>query len=124
MDARVTVDPIFAAFGVPATVTKGDADPIETTVVWVPEGGMSNRWDVQDASKLEILRARPRRGAAFRQDEVDALPVGTLIEAAEYLGGPVQRWRVDELNHIEQDLIRVFVMPLGTEALMASWGKS
>lgn len=120
MDARVAVDPIFDAFGVPATVTRPGEDAIETTAVWVPAGG-TDRWGARDETNSEILRARPRKVIALRGDEIVAAPVGTIILAPEEAGGTIKTWRVDELDHIEHDLIRVFVQQMGTADLMEAW---
>lgn len=119
MDIRVTVDPIFDAFSVPATVTRPNEAPIETTAVWVPGG----RWADVDRTGVEFLRATRRRVIAFRVDEVPATPAGTLILAPEALGEEPQYWRVDEFDHLENDLTRVFVMPMKEAEYLAAWGK-
>lgn len=125
MDSRVTVDPIFAAFAVEATVTRPNEAPIETEAVWMPTSHNSQfALGEIDNHHLEIMRTVRRRVIALRVDEVPAAPVGTLIEAPEASGAPVQSWLVDEIGYVENDLLRVFVRPLDQDAHLARWGKN
>ncbi len=117
LDLRVPMAPLFDAFGVPATVTlpggsggglpllfsNGEAS-IDTSVIWLtpitedmPSGG-------------DFQRREPHRVLALRRDEVTTIPRGTVIEAAEVLGGAVQTWRVDGLERQEPDHHRVIVV--------------
>lgn len=106
-DVRVPLDPIFAAFGVPVTVTRPALDdaPIETTGVWVelPE--------MEVPLGLGFQRKEPQRVLALSRVEVPTVPRGTEILAPETLGGPVKGWRVDGLERADVDLHRVYVMP-------------
>ncbi len=109
---EVPFDPIFAAFGVPGTVTVEGADPIETTVVWitpstpdVPSGTADRGSDM----RAGFTRKEPRRVLVVRRDEVPALPRGAQIEAPERAGGTVRTWVVDGNAGHEADHIRVFV---------------
>lgn len=106
-DARVAPDPIMAAFGVSAVVTRPapDATPITTTVVWHP----TQTEDVPVGN--EFARREPRRVLAVRRDEVPTMPRGTLVVCAEESGGASETWRVDALDRYESDLIRVVVVP-------------
>lgn len=124
MEARVPVDPIFAAFGVDATVTRPQHTAIDTIAVWIPDESHGASWGVRDQADLEIERTVPRRLLCFRTDELPSAPVGTLILAPEEQGGAVKRWRVDEIGQVESDLIRVVVKPLAEADYLASWGKT
>ena len=114
-EARVGVDPIFAAFGLAAIVVRPGDDPIVTTAVWMPEGTTDGG--------VEIVRAVPRKILAFRVDEVPSAPYGTLVMAADIDGGDAKVWRVDEIGQVEADLIRVIVAPRPTTEFLESWGK-
>ncbi len=124
MEARVSVDPIFDAFGVPATVTRPNEAPIETTGVWVPDESRGHQWGVPDQSGVEIQRVVPRRLICFRTDEVPAAPYGTLVVAPEEEGGEEKRWRVDEIDSVASDLIRLIVAPMAESEYLESWGKT
>lgn len=106
-DARVAVDPIFTAFGVPATITwrpPNDDTALVTTVVW-------HSWMTEDAIPGgSVQRREVKRVMAIRLDEVPPLPRGSLCEAAEEAGGAVKRWRVDGLERLESDLARYIVV--------------
>lgn len=103
-DARVPLDPLFATFGVPATVTLAGESAIETTVVWPPPATL------EMPAPGEFSRREPQRVLALRRDEVPRVPRGTSILAPEQLGGDVQRWRVDGIDQVEVDLVRVIVV--------------
>lgn len=103
-DSRVPLDPLFATFGVPATVTPPTEAAIETTVVWPPPSTL------EMPAPGEFSRREPQRVMALRRDEVPRVPRGTSILAAEQLGGDVQRWRVDGIDQVEVDLVRVIVV--------------
>ncbi len=113
----------------PATVTRPAPNdtPIVTTAVWVPSMGTgADQFTVAeiDSHGVEIMRTVRRRVIALRVDEVPAAPVGTLILAPEALGETAQRWLVDEIGYVENDLVRVFVRPMKDNDYLASWGKS
>lgn len=103
-DARVPLDPLFATFGVPATVTPPNETAIETTVVWPPPSTL------EMPAPGEFSRREPQRVMALRRDEVPRLPRGTIVLAPETLGAEVQRWRVDGIDQVEVDLVRVIVV--------------
>lgn len=102
-DARVPLDPLFATFGVPATVTLPAETAIETTVVWPPPSTL------EMPAPGEFSRREPQRVMALRRDEVPRVPRGTIILAPEQLGAEEQRWRVEGPDQVEVDLVRVFV---------------
>lgn len=100
------MDPIFSAFGVPATVTRPDPNdtPVATTIVW-------GSWLTEDAlGGSQVQRREPKRVLSVRLDQVPTLPRGSVIEAAEVAGGTSKRWRVDGLERLETDLGRYVVV--------------
>ncbi len=106
-DARVALDPILAAFGVPATVTRPAPDdtPIETTGIWitpltleVPTGGEFQ------AAERQYVMALPRA-------DVPTVPRGTIVDAPETLGQADARWRADGVERAEYDHHRVRLVP-------------
>lgn len=93
MDARVPMAPILTAFGLPITVTRPSPDdtPVPGTGVWMPEPLEEPR-----SIGVDFQRAEPRKVLAIpRSDALPSIPRGSVIAAAELLGGPVQNWRVD-----------------------------
>lgn len=105
-DARVPMDPIFSAFGVPVTVTRPapDDDPIVTTGVWVspiPD-------DVPVG--MEFQRRERRKVLALDRDAVPTVPRGTVIVAPERDSEDAQTWRVDSLEQEDADHHRVRVV--------------
>src|SRR5450759_5471195 len=103
-DFRVPMDPIFAAFGVPVTVTRPapDDDPIETTGVWVEVA------ELEGPSGLAFQRKEPQRVLALLRSQAPTMPRGTQVLAPESLGGPVKGWRVDGLERADADHHRVY----------------
>jgi hypothetical protein len=124
MDSRVPAAPIFSAFGVPAVLTRPDEAPIDTTAVWMPEDAQNTRWGAPDETGVEILRVVPATVISFLAAEVVAVPVGSLVVAAEELGGDALQWRVTEIVRVESDLITVIVHPLRSAEYLAGWGKT
>jgi len=104
-DLRVPLDPIFATFGVPATVTRPAADPIATTGIWVPEAA------VEAFADADFGRRETRRVMAFRRDQVASLPKGTLVLAAETAGGDTKRFRVDGTERQDSETHHVYLVP-------------
>lgn len=107
-DIRVPLGPIFDAFGVPATVTRPAPDdtPIETTGVWVSPAVL----DVP--AGFDLQRADRRRLLSLRRDEVPTVPRGTVIEAPERDADDVASWRVDGIEAMDADQVRVLVVPV------------
>lgn len=98
----------FLVHGVAATVTRPSHldTPIETTLIWVTP-------ITEDApiASGRLARREPRRIAALRIDEVETVPVGTVIIAPPKDGDENQAWRVDGVDRVEADHIRVIVVP-------------
>lgn len=101
-DCRVSLDPIFAAFGVPVTVTRPAPDdtPIETVGVWIP----SDTPDVPTGS--DARRREERKVLGLQREKVPTLPRGTQVLAPELKGGTVLRWRVDTVERVDADEYR------------------
>jgi hypothetical protein len=105
-DLRVPMDPILAAFGVPATVIRPAPDdaPIETTLVWTAPF----QADVPGGSAFQ--RTDPQRFASFDATLVPLLRRDTRVQAPELLGGTVRHWRVDGIDRVEADLVVVVMV--------------
>lgn len=110
-DIRVPMDPLFEAFGVPATVTRPEPDdtPIATSVIW-------ESWPTEDAAGgFAVQRREPRRVLAMRLDQVPTVPRGTVIQAPEQAGAAIKRWKVDGFDRLETEIGRYIVIPFPDE---------
>jgi hypothetical protein len=104
--------PALAAFGLPATVTVPGEDPVTTTVIWLPPEpspveGVYLR--TQEAQRVLALPA-----AVFPVDAATrrpTIPRGTVIAAAEQVGGTVVSWGVESIKSQHADEIRLVVIP-------------
>jgi len=96
LDLRPAFAAAMEAFGVPATVTRPAPDntPVETTGVWVSS--------LEEARPVgtDFQRRDPRRVMALPRDVLSTLPRGTMVVAAEELGGVVKTWKVDGLDRV------------------------
>ncbi len=104
-DLRPPLGPIFAALGVPATVTRPVSAPIETTGIWVPMAA------VDSPEGADVGRREPQRVMAFRRDDVPTIPKGTVVLAPEVTGGPVLRFVVDGPEHADREIHQVYLTP-------------
>src|SRR5687767_5430682 len=106
-DARVPMDPIFTAFGVPATVTRPAPDemPIVTTGVW-----MHPLTETQSFGS-DIRRFDPRWVFAVRTSAVPDARKGTLVETSGPNGGAIRMWQVDGYDSTEGDHLRLILKP-------------
>lgn len=104
LDLRPSLDEPMEAFGLPAVVSVPGEDAVETSVLWLPA-------DPTDVPEGAIFgRQEPRKVLALRRDEVPSVPVGTVIEAAEILGGTTKTWTVEGPTVYEPDHVRVMVV--------------
>lgn len=107
-DARVLMDPILDAFGVPATVTRPapDATPVQTTAIW-----LAPLLEEQLPAGSDLQRREPRRVlAVMRSATLQSLKRQSLIRAPEVQDGPALLWRVDAILHVEYDQWRVAIV--------------
>lgn len=102
---EVPLGPLLDAFAVPATVTPPGAVAIETRGAWV-----TSRTESQPGFS-DFSRRAAVRVFALDRAAVPSVPKGTLILAPETDGGVVQRWRVDGVEVLEADCMRVVVVP-------------
>lgn len=95
----------MAAHGVPVTVTLANADPIETTGIWmtpIPElAPTGSRFSTRAAARILVLR----------KADVPLVPTGTVVLAAENPGGTARHWRIDGIEREEPAHTRAFVLP-------------
>jgi hypothetical protein len=96
----------FSAHGVLAVVTRPAPynDSIVTRCIWLTTEtpGVPASTDFQ--------RGDPRRVLVLRRTDVPAVPRNTVINAPEKAGDADQNWRVDGIDRIEADQIRVIVV--------------
>lgn len=104
-DLRPPLGPIFAVFGVPATVTRPASAPILTTGIWVPMAA------VDSPDGADFGRRETQRVMAFRRDDVPTIPKGTIVLAPEVTGGPVLRFVVDGPEHADREIHQVYLTP-------------
>jgi hypothetical protein len=106
-DLRPPLDPIFAAFSVPAIITPVNDAPI--TAEWV-------RVDIMTPANLRIRTAfligagevgEQRPIFAIRRDQVSTLPVNSRVEAADIDGAPVNLWNIDSVNDLDPEVFTV-----------------
>jgi hypothetical protein len=112
LDLRPAFSSMLAAFGLPAVVTRPvpDNDPITTSGIWVapiPE-------DLPVG--LTLQRQDPLKVFALPLADVPTMPRGTVIVAAETLGGTDVRWLVDGESRREFDHVRVIVVAAAEDA--------
>lgn len=101
MEARVGMEPLLAAFGVPVTVTLPGEPAIETTGVWLSPGVV----DVPGG--LDAGRREPLRVMALSRSAVGTVPERTEILAPELSGGSAVLWHVDTVDNQDFDCVRV-----------------
>lgn len=104
----LTLDLSLTWHGVDVVVTRPSPDdvPISTRGIWLT----TLTEDVPSGPTLQ--RREPTRTMALSRAIVSSVPRGTLIEAPEKSGDPVQTWRVDTIERLEADHVRVVVMPV------------
>lgn len=92
------------AHGVSAVVRLADDDPITTTGIWIAP--------VTDGAPVggTFSRQEPRRILALRRSAVPSCPKGTLIVAPPQDGDEDMGWKVDGVDRVEPDHIRVIVV--------------
>lgn len=105
MDARPQLDAALGAFGLPATVTVPDGAPVETTAFWL--GPLS----AEAPPGATAPRVERHRVLVLPLADVPDVPRETLIEMAEYDGGPILAWLVDSTASADVDCRRVLVLP-------------
>lgn len=105
-DLRPPFAAALRAFGVAATVTLPDGDPVETRVLWQPP--VTEEYPTGSDHR----RATPRRRMSIGADDVPNVPRGTIINAAEVRGRAAADWKVDETERVDNDHHRVVVLPV------------
>jgi hypothetical protein len=106
----LALDLNLSAHGVDVTVTRPAPDDtaIATRGIWLTT-------ETVDVPAGEFSRREPRRVMALRRANVPTVPRGTLIEAPEKSGDAVTVWRVDGIDRLEADHVRVIVLPVGDD---------
>lgn len=95
----------FDVIGVPAVVTLPDYTVIHTSAIWLEPILL----DVPTGNDLQ--RREVRRVVALTKTDVPAVPRGTRLTGAEREGGPVQDWKVDEIDASDPVHVRVILVP-------------
>lgn len=101
----LVLDLNFDAHGVAATVTAPEGEAIATTGIWLDPIPVD-----QPVGRAYSTR-EPRRVMALRRDEVSEVPLGTIIAAAEKIGGVSRNWQIDGIESTLPDHFRVMVVP-------------
>ena len=103
----------FSAFSVPATVTRPfpDDTPIMTTAIWCTPGNSTQVFMDSGPASFDMQRREKHRVVALMVADVQTVPRGTRIDAAESNGGPVQAWRVDGTEYADAFHRRLNVVP-------------
>jgi hypothetical protein len=111
-DLRPVIGPALAAFGLDATVTVPGGEPVATTAIWLsPVAVFVDGVLVRTSSAVRGL-SLPRADIPGATEPDFELPQGTAIDAAEYGGGAVRSWSVENtLPGALPDEIRVGVIP-------------
>lgn len=107
LDLRPGVDEALEAFGVPAVVTRPapDTAPISTTAIWLPP--------LEESQPVgsDWIKEDPRRRLALPRRDVPQANNGTVITAAETLGGATRTWRKDgDERSIDAEWLHVLVV--------------
>jgi hypothetical protein len=91
----LALDLTSSAHGVVATVTRPAPDqaPIITRGVWI-----TTPLEEPRAFGTDFARREPRRVFALSKATVPTLPRGTVMVAADRVGGSLKVWRVDGLD--------------------------
>ena len=95
----------FALYGVTATLTPPSGVPLTATGIWLP--------DLVDQLPVghDLQRRESRRVMAFRRSEVaDVPPRGSVVEAAEYGASAARTWKVDGLELVTAEQVRVLLV--------------
>lgn len=105
-DSRPSLAPAFAAFGVDVIIPQAPPTGSLLTVRAIP---LSYRQE-NVLPGTSIAEPGQRMVLAFQRADLDALPRGTLIEAPEISGGTVYTWRVDSVELINAEEVRLIVV--------------
>jgi hypothetical protein len=112
-DLRPPLGPIFAALGVPATVTRPAPDnaPIETTGVWISPDTM------EFPVGTDFQRKERQYLIAFMRREVPTVPRASVVVAPKVLDGPRFQWLADGVARADDpDMHYVIVVPATEES--------
>lgn len=109
----IPLEELFAAFGLPATVTSPRAErAVETTIIWLPPDVVSP--SERDRESI-FARSQTIREMVLRRSEVTDIPIvpnQTVIQAPELPDGDEEEWMVESVTRTEADMIRVIVAPV------------
>lgn len=103
-DLRPGLAAALRAFGAAASVTLPGAEPVTTTVIWLPPMAV-------ETPGVLGQTAHPQAICALLKSDVPSAPRGTLIEAPVAEGGDNTSWIVEAVLGELHDEIRVLVIP-------------
>lgn len=91
----LALDLTSSAHGVVATVTRPAPDqaPVVTRGVWI-----TTPLEEPRSYGTDFQRREPRRVLALPKATVPTLPRGSIVVAADVVGGSIKVWRVDGLD--------------------------
>ena len=114
-DVRPSLAPALVTFGLPATVTVPGEAPAATTAIWLPPVSV-------ETPGVLVASDRPQRVLALPLADLSSLTAdaiaeslrGTVIQVADFSGGPTHAWTVEAIVGLSVDEIRVVVIPGAT----------
>ena len=104
-DLRPPIASALGAFGVDAMVTPPGEAAVATQAIWLAPR------TVEVPVGSDHQRTESRRVLSIPISDVPAVPMGTIISAAESEGQAAQNWKVDASEHLDYDHHRVVVVP-------------
>jgi hypothetical protein len=102
---RLALDASMFAHGVDATVTVPSGAPIVTRAIW--QAGLEEAMPVG----RDFQRRDPRRILALPLADVPDVPRGTVIVAPLPGTATTRTWKVENVERLEAEQIRVIVAP-------------
>jgi hypothetical protein len=105
-DLRPSIDAALGAFALDAVVTPPDQEAVETVAFWLPPT------TIQPPTGSEFRRAELRRVLVLPLVGLPEVPRGTVVAVAEFDGGDVREWKIDEAERLDFDHYRAVVVPV------------
>lgn len=106
MEARVPMDALLSAFGVPATLTPVGGSPVSVTAIWAGSPSFD-----ENPVGHEFNRRQPRKVISIaKSSTVLSIPRGSVIVTSEKEGGEPVTWQVDNTELEDADHFRLLVI--------------
>lgn len=107
IDTRPDFGDAQSVMGVAGVIRRPEPDstPIDSVVVWLTHQSL-----LTPDQGMRIGRREPSRTACISRVDVPTVPRGTILEAPEFEGADVRRWKVEALEAEEYDHVRARVI--------------